>query len=95
MRLGELKPKGSDMTFDEWVGICKGEMCLDCIHKEECKSITDGAFERDVYFEDIEPFLNVEVEISDEYFDTVDRIKPCPNCRYQLIHDIENTKTEV
>ena len=86
MKIGDLKPKGSDKTLKE--------MCLDCIHKEECKSITDGAFERNMYFEDIEPFLNIEVEIPDKYFDTVDRIKPCPNCRYQLIHDNPELLTE-
>lgn len=95
MRLGELKPKGSDKTLKEWVGICKEAICIDCINVDECILITGDIFERDVFFEDIEPFLNFEVEIPDKYFDTVDRIKPCPNCRYQLIHNIENTKTEV
>lgn len=39
MRLGDLKPKGSDMTFDEWVDMCRnhGE-CADCPNRKACET---------------------------------------------------------
>ena len=65
MRLGELKPKGSGKTFNEWFEICKdtGTACIECVHMTECRSVTDGAFYRNIYMDEIEPFLNVEVEV--------------------------------
>lgn len=63
MKLGDLKPKGSDKTFAEWVDICIGTTCRACAHNTECKSIKNRFPFDCIYFEEIEHFINIEVEV--------------------------------
>lgn len=57
MRIGDLKPKGSDKTFDEWVDICdsSNRICGKCECRDECAELFAG------YANDIEDFLELEV----------------------------------
>lgn len=59
MRLGELKPKGSDKTFHEWVRLCINNMgCRKCPGFRECCDVFDtySPFK-------LEKLLEIEVEV--------------------------------
>lgn len=60
MRLGDLKPKGSDMTFKEFVELCihHNVGCRKCPGCHECYAVFDTY--SPIKLED---FLEIEVEV--------------------------------
>ena len=80
MRLGELKPKGSDMTFDEFADKCRSQgVCADCSVRNLCE-----AYFASIIISEVEGLFECEIEQTPKKVTHVETLKKsctCPNCK--------------